>query len=86
MFQIISMFDWRHLAWMLVGATVLKVFQWWWGWLERAFVLGFKAIMLEQGRLGRRLTKEEGEAIKTKCKARLVKDMEAEEKALRLDE
>lgn len=86
MFQISGMFDWRHLAWMFVGATVLKLFQWWWGWVQRAFTLGFKAVLLEQGRLGRPLTKEEKAAIIAKCKARLAKDMEAEEKTLRLDE
>ena len=80
------MWTWKHLLWMFVGATVLKVFQWWWGWVQRAFILGFKAVMLEQGRLGRPLTKEEKAVIIAKCKAKLAKDMEAEEKALHLDD
>jgi len=71
---------------MFGGAMILKVCQWWWGWLERAFILGFKAIMLEQGRLGRKLTAEERTTIIAKCKARLAKDMEAEEKSLHLDD
>lgn len=81
-----GVWDWKHLLWMGVGAVVLKALQWWWGWLERAFLLGFKAVMLEQARLGRALTKEETEVIKAKCKAKLIRDMEAEEKALRLDD
>lgn len=79
------MFDWKHLLWMGVGAMILKAFQWWWGWLERAFLLGFKAVMLEQAKLGRALTKEEREAILAKCKAKLARDIEAEEKKLDID-
>jgi hypothetical protein len=77
--------DWKHLLWMGVGAVVLKAFQWWWGWLERAFLLGFKAVMIEQARLGRNLTKEERDTILAKCKAKLNRDLEAEAKKLDLD-
>jgi len=66
-----------HDVYQVVGSLVVG----WclnsvWDWFKHCFWVGFKTGLSEQMRLGRKLTPEESEAMKTKLNAQLTAEFQ----------